>query len=143
MRLLAMLKTDGKITLAIEAGEVVLDNDDIEVRLEPREGWAAAQGTGCVVVISTELTESLIGEGIAKDLIRTIQSLRKEMKCDYTDRIRVGIVPKSDEIVRAIDQNRELIARETLAVEIINDAFVGGGASETDDASVTVIIASK
>ena len=140
-KLLAMLKIDGKITLAIEAGEVVLDNEDIEVRLEPREGWAAAQGTGCVVVISTELTEELIGEGIAKDLIRTIQSLRKEMKCDYTARIRVGIVPKTDEVARAIEQNRDMIARETLAVEIVNDTLVGGGSSETEDASVTVVIA--
>ncbi len=90
----------------------------MQVKLAAREGWAAAQGSQCVVVLATELTDELIGEGIAKDLIRTIQSLRKEIQCDYTDRIEVGIVPKSNEVERAIEQNESLIAGETLAISI-------------------------
>ena len=136
--LLAMLKSDGKITLPLASGDLDLDNDDIQIRLTPRDGWAAAQGTGCVVVLSTELTDALIGEGIAKDLIRTIQSLRKEIQCDYTDRIRVGIVAKSDEVKTAIDRNRDLIAGETLAIEIVDAVIPGGGQSETDDATVSI-----
>jgi len=138
-KLLAMLKSEGKITLDLEGGSLELDDEDIQVRLTPREGWAAAQGIACVVVLSTELNDALIGEGIAKDLIRTIQSLRKEIQCDYTDRIQVGIVPKSDEVKRAIDENRKLITGETLAIEIVDEALTGGGASETEDATVTVI----
>ena len=67
-----------------------LDGEDIEVRLKAREGWAAAQGSGCVVVLNTEVTDELRREGIAKDLIRTIQNQRKEIDCEYTDRIEVG-----------------------------------------------------
>ncbi len=138
--LLAMLKSTGQIKLAYDGGEVCLDSDDVSVRLEPREGWAAAQGTGCVVVLSTELTEELIGEGIAKDLIRVVQSLRKEIRCDYTDRIRVGIVSKSTEVASAVEKNRALIASETLAIEIVDAVLTGGGSSETDDATVTIAL---
>lgn len=138
-KLLAMLKSDGKFSIDVAGGEVVLDTEDVEVRLEPREGWAAAQGTGCVVVLSTELTEELIGEGIAKDLIRAIQSLRKEINCDYTDRICVGLVPKSDEVAKAIEANRELIAGETLASQIVQETLSGGGSSDTEDATVTIV----
>jgi len=143
-KLLAMMKSEGKISLTLETGVLELDDEDIQVRLASREGWAAAQGIRCVVVLSTELNEALIGEGIAKDLIRTIQSLRKEIQCDYTDRIRVGIVAKSNEIKRAILENQALIAGETLATEITDESLTGGGTSETEDATVSILrIASR
>ncbi len=139
--LLAMLKANGKITLATSGGEIELDTEDIAVRLEAREGWAAAEGTGCVVVLATELTPELIGEGIAKDLIRAIQSLRKEIRCDYIARIEVGIVPKTDEVKQAILANRELIAGETLAIDIVEVPLSGGGELETEDAAVSIRLA--
>ena len=47
-----------------------MDGEDIQIRLQAKEGWAAAQGTGCVVVLSTELTDELIREGLARDMVR-------------------------------------------------------------------------
>ncbi len=136
--MLAALKKDGKISLSVAGQTIDLDNEDVQVKLTAREGWAAAQGSQCVVVLSTELTDELIGEGIAKDLIRTIQSLRKEIRCDYTDRIEVGIVPKSKEVEQAVAQNEVLITNETLAVSIVSTVLEGGGKAETDDAVVTI-----
>ncbi len=138
-QLLTLLERDGKITIELGDESIELDQEDVSVRLEAREGWAAAQGPGCVVVLATELTEALIGEGIAKDLIRAIQSLRKEMQCDYTDRIRVGIDPKTDGVREAVAANRELIAAETLAVDIQETQWQGGGRAEIDDATITII----
>ena len=48
-------------------------------------------------------------EGIAKDLIRTIQSQRKEIACEYTDRIEVGIVSHDPEVDSTLDAHREMI----------------------------------
>ena len=64
--LLARLKNDGKVTLGLTDGDITLDNDDIQVRLQAKPGWSAAQGTLCVVVLNTELTEELIAEGLAR-----------------------------------------------------------------------------
>jgi isoleucyl-tRNA synthetase len=137
--LLAMMQREGAVTIDLDGTPLVLTSDDIEIRLSARDGWAAAQGGGCVVVLSTELTEELIGEGIAKDLIRSIQNLRKEMRCDYVDRIRVGIVTDSQQVKSAIATNHDLIAGETLAIEIRDSHIEGGTKFDGEDYQVTVL----
>ncbi len=122
--LLSQLQSVGKVTLSLPDGsELELDNDDIEVRLKAREGWAAAQGPSCVVVLNTEVTDDLRREGIAKDLIRAIQSQRKEINCDYTDRIEVGIVTQDAETLQAIELHRDMICEETLAERLVVEAL--------------------
>ena len=91
-----------------------MDEEDIEVRLAAKEGWAAAQGRQCVVVLATELTEELAQEGLARDVVRVVQDRRKEMGCEYTDRIRVGVVTKSTTLGAAVDAHSEYIKNETL-----------------------------
>ena len=118
-RLLAELESKGNITLALPDGPVTLDSADIQVRLEAKEGWAAAQGHEVVVVLATELTEDLIREGLARELVRTIQDRRKEMGCQFTDRIVVGVVTESEELRAAVEQFREYLRGETLAIEIV------------------------
>ena len=86
--------------------------------LQAKEGWAAAQGHAVVVVLATELTDELIREGLARELVRTIQDRRKEMGCQFTDRINVGIVTESAELKAAVEQFREYIEGETLAVKM-------------------------
>lgn len=117
-KLLAQLEADGQITLTLPDGPVALDKDDIQVRLQAKEGWTAAQGQKCVVVLSTELTDELIAEGYAREMVRMIQERRKEMNCRYTDRIAVGVVTDSDELHAAFEQFQDYIKSETLALEL-------------------------
>ena len=118
-KLLDDLKSAGKATLNLPNGEAIeLDNEDIEVRLAAKEGWAAAQGKGCVVVLATELTPELVAEGLARDVIRLIQDRRKEIGCEYTNRIEVGLTTDSTELSAAIEAYRDYIAQETLAVKL-------------------------
>lgn len=140
-KLLSEMQTAGKITLQVADLSLELTAEDIDIRLTAREGWAAAQGRQCVVVLATELTDELIREGIAKDLIRTIQSLRKEIGCQYTDRIRVGIQTESEQVKQAVVENQSLIASETLATEILETAVNGGGQAQGDDAIITIAAA--
>jgi isoleucyl-tRNA synthetase len=72
-------------------------------------------------VLATELTDALIAEGWARDLIRVIQDMRKEVGCNYTDRIRVRIQSVSDGISKFLDAHRSYIANETLAKEILSE----------------------
>ncbi len=135
---LQQLSSAGFVTLALPGGEVKLDSDDIEVRLQAREGWAAAQGSHCVVVLNTEVTDELRREGVAKDLIRTIQSQRKEIACEYTDRIEVGVVTEEDEVIVAIKQYGKLIAGETLADRVSIGEIEGAASVETESGTVYV-----
>jgi isoleucyl-tRNA synthetase len=120
-KLLAEISSTGKSTLSVEGTAIELDEEDVQVRLQAKPGWAAAQGQGCVVVLSTELTDELIREGIARDLIRLIQDRRKALECEYADRIVICITTEALPFVRAIAENGRTIAEETLA----NGLFVG------------------
>jgi len=114
--LLAELEANGKVSLQLEEGTIELDSDDIQVRLQAKEGWAAAQGADCVVVLATELTDEFITEGFAYEIVRAVQNHRKEMDCEYTDRIEVGLVTESPELLKAIENFGDYIATETLIV---------------------------
>jgi isoleucyl-tRNA synthetase len=119
VELLNELKETGKTTLKFPDGSSVeLDNEDIEVRLTAKEGWAAAQGKGSVVVLATDLTPELVSEGLSRDVVRLIQDRRKDLNCAYTDRIEVGFSTDSKDLRDAIDQFRDYIAQETLAIRI-------------------------
>ncbi|MBN2294491.1 MAG: class I tRNA ligase family protein, partial [Pirellulales bacterium] len=136
--LLSKLESEGQIVIELPDGPVTLDNDDIKVRLNAKEGWAAAQGRQCVVVLSTELTDELIAEGQARELIRVVQDRRKEMGCEYTDRIKIGVVTDSEEIRAALEQFEEYVSRETLAVEIGLKAIAGAESIEVKIAGYAV-----
>ncbi len=117
-KLLAELEAKGQIEFDLPDGPVVLDSDDIRVRLQAREGWAAAQGHSTAVVLSTELSDDLLAEGLARELVHAIQTRRREVGCEFTDRIAVGMASESEAIQSAARQFREYIMEETLAVEL-------------------------
>jgi isoleucyl-tRNA synthetase len=113
-QLLDQLQESGKIATVLDGQEVVLDGEDLQVRLQAKPGWAAAQGRGCVVVLDTRVTPELEREGWANDLIRLIQNQRKESGCRFTERIDLEILVDQSELQRAVEENRETIMRETL-----------------------------
>ncbi len=140
-RLLAELRSTGKIVLEFDGQQVTLDAEDIQVRLQAKEGWAADdQSAHCVVVLNTELTPALIREGLARDVVRLIQERRKALDCQYTDRIRVGIATGSDQLREALEENAEYIRNETLAVELAVRELEGVEGIETTIAGDTVTI---
>ncbi|MEM6690985.1 MAG: DUF5915 domain-containing protein, partial [Planctomycetota bacterium] len=136
--ILQAMNADGEVSIELPDGNVTLDGEDIEVRLQAREGWSAAQGSGCVVVLSTEVTDELRREGHAKDLIRTIQNARKSIQCDYQDRIKVGVVTESDDVLQAIKEHGELIRGETLTDDLELNAIEAVEGIETDLGTVFV-----
>jgi isoleucyl-tRNA synthetase len=116
--LLAKLEAEREVTLDLPDGPVTLDSSDIQVRLQAKPGWAAAQGLRAVVVIATELTPELVSEGLARDFTHAVQNLRKDRGCQFTDRIVIGVVTGSPEVLTAIRDFADYIKSETLAVEI-------------------------
>lgn len=131
-QLLNELGATGKVRLDIDGQQVEMDSEDLQVRLQAKPGWAAAHSPTCVVVLSTELSPQLVREGLARDLVRLIQERRKELDCQYTDRIQVALVTESDELRQAIDENRAHICGETLAVELSSEPLTGVEPSQHD-----------
>ncbi len=117
--LLSQLSRDGQVVLDVDGEQLSLDGEDLQVGLEAREGWAAAQGGQCVVVLATELTEDLLKEGLARDLIRLVQDRRKELDCAFTDRIRVAVESDHGQLHDAMEQFGDVIRKETLSLSLV------------------------
>jgi isoleucyl-tRNA synthetase len=116
-RLLRELEETGRVVLALADGPVELGPEEIAVSLEAREGFAAASGAAGVVVLGTTLTPELVEEGLFREVLNRVQTLRKELDLEYTGRIRLTLAG-SAKLLAAVRPRRELLGRETLAVEV-------------------------
>ena len=103
----------------VVAGGVELLPGEFELALDVAEPTSAIQflPSGGFVVLDTRTTPELEAEGIARDIIRTVQDARKAAGLDVSDRIALRLTLPAVE-ARAAETHRELIARETLAVSI-------------------------
>jgi isoleucyl-tRNA synthetase len=123
--LLANLRDNGLIDIVVQGQAVQLTPEEVEIRITAKPGWAAANDRGVVVVLATELTPDLLREGLARDLVRAIQDRRKEIGCEFTDRIEVGVETDSPDLRGAIEQFGAYIAGETLADKVTPASLKG------------------
>ena len=130
-QLLAQLSAENEVNVKVEDASIGLTRADLQVRLQAKEGWAAAQGKHCVVVLSTELTDALVREGLVRDLVRVIQDQRKELDCAFTDRIRLGILTTSDTLRSAVDEHQDYLLSETLSQSLVFDQLPRSTSLET------------
>ncbi|UCD27836.1 MAG: isoleucine--tRNA ligase [Planctomycetota bacterium] len=114
------LDEKGKAELTVAGKKVDLIPEDVQVTLEARQGWTAAQGPKVVVVLSTELTDDLKAEGYAREFVHHIQNLRKQKQLNYQDRISTRLNIEGA-LQDAIDACEEYIKHETLARELTVD----------------------
>ncbi len=113
--------------------------EEVEVRSEARHGLAVASDGPYLAALATELTPELVREGLAREFVRRVQDLRKTADFDIADRIRL-YVQATPTLAEAIQQHRDYIMGETLAVELLQDQPPEGAAAltvEFDGESVT------
>lgn len=101
--------------LAVSIGDatVQIDFEDVEIVSEDIEGWLVAIERGVTVALDTELDETLIREGLAREFVSKVQKLRKDSGFDVTDRI-VLVLSTDDETYDALMSMRAYIMSETL-----------------------------
>jgi isoleucyl-tRNA synthetase len=92
---------------------------------------AKTEGKGFVVYMDMNITPELEREGIARDVVRRIQSLRKDMDLQYDRTVKMGIDGDPD-VLKAMQEHMEHISRETLAIEVVNGEIPGGTTGEWD-----------
>ena len=115
---IAQLEKDEHLPLKLETGEdVTVDLEDIEIFSEDIPGWSVANEGTLTVALDLTITEALRLEGMARELIRSIQTLRKDSGFEITDRIIVT-VPQTPENEACLAEFRDYIASQVLADEI-------------------------
>jgi isoleucyl-tRNA synthetase len=112
------IEANKPIFITIDSEEIILEPSDLEIISEDIEGWLVASESGVTVALDVQLNDTLINEGICRELVNRIQTLRKESGLLVTDKINLKI--KKDIILeKAIFENQNYILTETLAENLI------------------------
>ena len=112
------------VRTAIESGSTVdiagfeLSPEDILVNADELEGYSTSTDGGYAVGISTEISDSLKDEGLARELVHSIQNVRRAAGLEISDRIDL-FVNGSAEILRVVGNFNDYVLQETLASEVI------------------------
>ncbi|MBN1976702.1 MAG: isoleucine--tRNA ligase [Anaerolineae bacterium] len=111
------LKTSLPLRLEVEGEEVELAPEEVLIQEQPREGLAVASEKSVTVAVDIVLTPELAAEGLARDVIRRVQNLRKNAGFNLDDRIATTYQAEG-ELAEAIEAYRDLVAAETLSVTL-------------------------
>jgi isoleucyl-tRNA synthetase len=106
------------VTITIDGNATPIDAEDLTTVRSYGDDWAGAAEGQTAVVVDKRLTLELKNEGLARDIVRNVQNLRKQADLDIADRIKLALVTDSAALTAAIDQCGAYIREETLAVEI-------------------------
>jgi isoleucyl-tRNA synthetase len=107
---------DERFSIEVDGEVLDLGADDVLIETSSAEGYACAEDSGYLTALDTSLDEVLINEGLAREVVRSIQDARKQAGLDVSDRIVLG-VSGSAAIEQALAQHRDYVMNETLAVE--------------------------
>jgi isoleucyl-tRNA synthetase len=109
-------------------GGVELSADDVVVSERPREGWSVVNEHGETIALDLTLTPALVRAGLVREAVRLVQEARKSAGLDVSDRITLTWSAEGD-VAAALREHADLLARETLAVDV----------AETDDLAQAVV----
>ena len=107
--------------LHLPSGDVTLRAGDYEIQSEDMPGWLVASDGPLTVALDITLTDALVREGTARELVNRIQNLRKDSGFEVTDRINVTIWAEdeaADEIRDSLSEFTSYIASQTLALSV-------------------------
>ncbi len=111
------LETNGSVKLNVEGQEVEVLRDDVEISAEAVPGLSVASDGPLTVALDITLTEELLQEGLARELVSRVQTLRKERGFEVTDRIQLHIRQNGDaRFETAVRKHAGHILAETLAL---------------------------
>jgi isoleucyl-tRNA synthetase len=125
----------------VKLGGVELKADEVEILATPRPGTAVAHDEGLVVVIDTEIDDELRAEGDARELVRAIQDLRKQVGLELDDSIELWLSAARDVMAR-LEPYLARVAEDTLASAVHREVGPADAAAVTQQISGGEVVAS-
>ena len=114
---IAKLSNGEEVVVTLDK-DYTVTSEMVDIRINSKEGFNAANYLGNFIILDTTLTQDLINEGIARELISKVQQMRKNKDFDIVDRIKL-YYEKNQEFGDAIKDYIDMIKNETLSLEII------------------------
>lgn len=130
----------GKITVYVSGEKIELTKEEISIETLERGNYAIGQTTQIKLFLNTEVTSDLAKEALAREIVRRIQTMRKEMNLDYMQKIQVYI-DCSDKMFQELETNSDYVREETLAT-ILRQGKAEGYKKEwkINDEQITITI---
>jgi len=123
--LAAKVQAGDNIELDCAGTVVVLDASDILLKAKAPDGWTGLIDHGTQLLLDVRINEELAREGMAREVVRHVQELRKKSGLEMEDRIALHFATESPALRRAVEGHSSYISAETLAVEWANAPLDG------------------
>ncbi len=115
---IASLESNEWLDVTIDNGEMVrIESVDVEIFSEDIPGWTVANEGSLTVALDITVTDALRTEGVARELVKRIQNIRKESNFEITDRIVVELT-RAEQTDKAVVDFADYISTQVLANEI-------------------------
>lgn len=128
---IAVLEAEQSLALTIEGQTVTIERADVEIVSRDMPGWTVANDGTLTVALDLEITPQLRREGLAREVVKRIQTFRKESGFEITDRINV-VFESHDRLKEAIEAFKDYIAAQVLANSINFAESLSGETAEFD-----------
>ena len=111
------LEKEGALKLNLDGKEIILAADDVVISSKDVSGWLVLSEQGVTVALDIQMNESLLLEGLARELVNRLQNIRKDLGFDVTDTISLTL-RENDALAAVLKQNKTYIQNEILATSI-------------------------
>ena len=138
---IAEIEKTNSYQLSINGDAYDLTVEDFEITTDDIPGWQVANDGPLTVALDVTITDELLAEGMARELVNRIQNIRKNKDFNVTDNIRV-LLEHHEAIVPAVEQFGQYIKAETLAtsLELTQEVQAGEELELPDDVKVNIAV---
>jgi isoleucyl-tRNA synthetase len=137
------LERTGTLTIMVEESSIVLLINEVDIIAEDIPGWSVAVKGNLTVALDISLSEALLNEGNARELVNRVQNIRKEANFELTDKILLQIVDNPN-MKDSINEFSAYICREILATQIDwVDSLEEGVDIEINDQKLKILVRQK
>ncbi|HZO35335.1 MAG TPA: DUF5915 domain-containing protein, partial [Solirubrobacteraceae bacterium] len=129
-------------TVAVNVGghEHQLASEDLELRMQPLEGYQLEREGGHAVALDLHVDDDLRREGLAREVVRAVQLARQSAGLEVSDRIELALGGDA-ELLAAAQAHEGFVAGETLAVSVGYDLGDASGAATIEGRPLSIVVA--
>jgi isoleucyl-tRNA synthetase len=138
---IARIENDNQYLLNVGEESFDLTLEDFEITTDDIPGWSVANDKDITVALDITLTQELLNEGLAREIVNRVQNIRKDIGLNVTDHILLSL-ENNDRLLTSFEKFGTYVAQETLADQIdFVDSLVGEPVEIYDDLSVKINVA--
>jgi isoleucyl-tRNA synthetase len=127
----ARLRDGGQAGINIDGKEHEIDADDVQIALQPLDGYQVERSGTHAVALNLELDDELRREGLAREVVHAVQAARKNAGLEVEDRIELTL-GGDEELLAATRAHEDYVAGETLATSVVYDGAGGDASAEIE-----------